>query len=197
MGIETSHAQGPDVPPVRDITVVDLLRAAADAVPDRSALIAGVADPAARREWTYRELLEEARRVARALRSRFEPGERVAVWAHNVPEWVLLEYGCALAGVVLVTVNPAFRESEARFVLAQSRSAGIFVVPELRGNPMHAVALELQAELPELREVVSFVFRRSSFFLSFRRLDFGGGASPSEAFSRVGARSFISCSIFA
>ena len=154
MGIETSYTVGPDAPPVRDITVGDLLREAAEAAPDRVALIAGVADRSARREWTYRELLDESVRVARALASRFEPGERVAVWAHNVPEWILIEYGCALAGVVLVTVNPAFRESEARYVLTQSRAAAVFAVPEFRGNPMLAAARALQPDCPELREVL-------------------------------------------
>ena len=38
--------------------------------------------------------------------ARFSPGERVTVWAPNLPEWVLLEFGAARAGVVLVTVNP-------------------------------------------------------------------------------------------
>ena len=73
--------------------------------------------------------------MARAVRGHFEPGERIAVWAQNIPEWVMLEFGCAMAGVVLVTVNPAFRAHEVKYVLTQSRSAGLFVVPEHRGNP--------------------------------------------------------------
>jgi fatty-acyl-CoA synthase len=59
----------------------------------------GVHHPAARRRWSYAELLVEAEQVANALLARFEPGERVAVWANNLPEWVLLEFGAALAGV--------------------------------------------------------------------------------------------------
>ena len=48
-----SYAKGPDVPPVRELTLGGALRDAAAAAPDRPALIAGVADPAARRTWTY------------------------------------------------------------------------------------------------------------------------------------------------
>ena len=113
-------------------------------------------DPAARRRWTYAELLTDSERVARALLARFRPGERVAVWAPNIPEWVLLEFGAALAGIVLVTVNPAFRRREVAYVLAQSRSAGLFYFDEFRGNPMAATVAELRPELPELREAVSF-----------------------------------------
>lgn len=124
MALTLSHTRGPSEPPLRDLTLGDLLAWAAETTPDRIALIAGVADPAARRQWTYAQLHAEALRTARALRAHFEPGERVAVWAQNLPEWVMLEFGAALAGVVLVTVNPAFRAQELEYVLKQSRSAG-------------------------------------------------------------------------
>jgi len=84
-------------------------------------LIAGVADPALRRSWTYAELYREALRTARALLTRFKPGERIAVWAQNIPEWVMLEFGAGMAGMVLVTVNPGFRAKEVEYVLKQSR----------------------------------------------------------------------------
>src|SRR5204862_1187838 len=94
--------------------------------------------------------------VARALLNRFDPGEHVAVWAPNIPEWVILELGAALAGVVLVTVNPAYRPAELAYVLRQSRAAGLFLVPEFRGNPMAASLASVRPELGDLREVVPF-----------------------------------------
>ncbi len=156
MPLTTSHTIGPSEPAVRDITLGELLHDAADADPDRIALIEGIPDAAARRQWTYAELRDEAVRTARALATRFDKGDRVAVWAHNIPEWMILELGCALAGVVLVTVNPAYQRHELAYVLQQSRSVGLFVVPGFRGNPMLSVAEELQPECPELREIVNF-----------------------------------------
>jgi fatty-acyl-CoA synthase len=156
MPLTLSHAAGPTEPPLRDITLGQLLAWAAETTPDRLALIAGVPDPAARRQWTYAELYQQAQRTAKALRAHFEPGERVAVWAPNLPEWVMLEFGCALAGVVLVTVNPAFRAQELEYVLKQSRSAGIFVVESFRGNPMLATVQQVAPNCPELREVIRF-----------------------------------------
>ncbi len=137
-----------------DMTVGGMLAEAAAVAGDRTALVEGIPDPGARRRWTYAELLSASEDVARALLSRFEPGERVAVWAPNVAEWVLLEFGCALAGVVMVTVNPALRGNEVSYILAQSRSAGIFVMDEFRGNPMLATIGDIQADLPELREII-------------------------------------------
>ena len=152
--LHLSHALGPAEPPVRELTLGDLLAWAAETVPERLALVTGTADPADARRWTYAELYQQAQRTARALSTRFQPGERVAVWAPNRPEWLMLEFGAAMAGLVLVTVNPGFRSQELDFVLKQSRAAGIFVVPGFRGNPMLETVRSLQAGCPELREII-------------------------------------------
>ena len=68
----------------------------------------------------------------------------------------MVEFGAAMAGVVLVTVNPAFQPEEVKYVLTQSRSAGIFVLPEFRGNPMLASVESVQPDCPELREIIRF-----------------------------------------
>jgi fatty-acyl-CoA synthase len=141
--------------PVLETTVGGVLRTAAEAGPDMLAMVAGVPDPNGRRRWTYAELLTEAEQAARALTARFAPGERVAVWAPNLPEWVILEYGAALAGLVLVTVNPALRPAELAYVLNQSGAAGIFLVPEFR-SPMAEFLAEVRPAVPALREVVLF-----------------------------------------
>jgi long-chain acyl-CoA synthetase len=69
-------------------TVGDVLRAAAAGAPDLTALVAGRTDPAVRGSWTYADLLAEAEHAARALLEIVSPGERIAVWAPKVPEWV-------------------------------------------------------------------------------------------------------------
>ena len=83
---------------VRETTVGAILRAAAEQAGSTMALVEGSPEPTARRRWSYAELLAEAEQTARALLARFEPGERVAVWANNIPEWALLEFGAAFAG---------------------------------------------------------------------------------------------------
>jgi acyl-CoA synthetase (AMP-forming)/AMP-acid ligase II len=156
MTLTESYVAGPAAPAVRDITLGQLLEQAAKSAPDRIALIAGVADPSQRRQWTYSELYAEAQRTARALLCRFKPGERIAVWAQNLPEWIMLEFGAGLAGMVLVTVNPGFRANEVEYVLKQSRSAGVFVVNSFRGNPMLETVREVAPRCPELREIICF-----------------------------------------
>jgi fatty-acyl-CoA synthase len=156
MSQSESYSSGPLEPAVREITMGALLREAAQQRPQRIGLITAADDPSSRRQWTYAEMYTEAELVARALLSRFEPGDRVAVWAPNLPEWVLLQFGSALAGVVLVTVNPAYQAEELAYVLKQSRSAGIFLTSEFRGNRMLGHLEQIRGECPELREVVLF-----------------------------------------
>ena len=152
MTLTKSHVAGPLTPAVREMTFGDLLRKAAESAPDRLALIAGVPDPKLRRQWTYAQFYREAQRTARALLSRFKPGERIAVWAQNIPEWMMLEFGAGMAGMVLVTVNPAFRAREVEYVLKQSRSAGVFVVDGFRGNPMLETVQAVAPNCSELRK---------------------------------------------
>ncbi|MCB1746379.1 MAG: AMP-binding protein [Gammaproteobacteria bacterium] len=119
-----------------------ILRAAAAAWPDAVALIDADGPPGARRRWTYAELHAAAERTARALGARFAPGDHVAVWAANSPEWVILQFGLALAGLVMVTVNPASRVAELGYVLRQSRARGVFHQRHYRGLDMAAAIAE-------------------------------------------------------
>jgi acyl-CoA synthetase (AMP-forming)/AMP-acid ligase II len=142
-------------PPLRpDLTVGGLLREVAAAVPERLALVEGTPDPASRRRWTYAQLLADAERCARVLLGRFQVGERIAIWAPNSAEWLIVEYGAALAGLTLVTVNPSLQPAELAYVLTQSEASGMLLVPEARGNPLASHLDRVRGELPGLREVL-------------------------------------------
>jgi fatty-acyl-CoA synthase len=140
---------------VRDITVCETLYHAAATVPGRLALVDCGPDPAARRQWTYAEFVAAAEQAARALLARFSPGDRIAIWAPNSAEWVILQQGISLAGMVLVALNPAYRTREMGFVLRQSGAAGLFCVDTYRGFDTLAMAQAIAPGLPELREIVS------------------------------------------
>ncbi len=149
-----SHFPAQHDDPVRDTTVGGILREAAEDRPDAEALVEARADGSIGRRWTYRELFNDAGRLADALLTRYAPGERIAIWAPNAPEWVLLEFAAGLAGVTLVTVNPAYQAKELAYVLQQSRSVGLCLVREFRGNPMLDIARAVCTDLPVVREIV-------------------------------------------
>src|SRR5829696_5470304 len=149
---------------VEGLTVGGLLDLVAERRPEDDALVY----PDRGLRYTYREFKEVVEECARALMALgLEKGDHVAVWGQNVPEWVILQFATGKVGAVLVTVNPAYRASELKYVLDQSDSAVLFLtggvkgadfveilgqaVPELAG----AAGGELSvAELPHLRHVV-------------------------------------------
>jgi fatty-acyl-CoA synthase len=118
-----SQSRGPDVP-LLDLTISQALDRASSLHPDRDALI--VRHQSARLTW--RQLDHAATGVAAGLSALgLAPGDRIGIWAVNCLEWVLLQYGAARAGIVLVNVNPAYRSHELRFVLRKSRIRALFL----------------------------------------------------------------------
>jgi fatty-acyl-CoA synthase len=137
--------------PVRESTVGSILREAAARAGSSPAVAAWGMRAGERRVWSYAELLRAAEHTARALLTHFAPGEHIAVYAQNSAEWLLLELGAGLAGLVLVTVNPAYRAKELEYVLGQSRSIGVFHTRHFRGNPLEQWVEEARQGLPQLR----------------------------------------------
>lgn len=150
----SSWSVGEQTTAIIEGTIGDALRRAAALHGDAIALIEGHADLAQRRRWTFQDLSSDAHTVARALLRDFNPGDHVAIWASNGPEWILIELGAALAGLVLVTVNPAYLEHELAHVLKQSRARGIIVQDEYRGRDLHAVFDRIRHELPDCSTVI-------------------------------------------
>ena len=70
-------------------------------------------------------------------------GEHVAVWATNVPEWVLLQFATARIGAVLVNINPAYRPFELQYVLRQSDAVASFLVDQFKSSDYFAMLAEV------------------------------------------------------
>ncbi|MBL6751378.1 MAG: AMP-binding protein [Nevskia sp.] len=115
------------------------------------------------RTWTYAQLYADSRRLAHALASRHRPGERVAIWAPTIPEWSLFQHAAALAGLVLVTVNPSFQARELKFVLEQSGSSALYVTQSYRGNPLAEIAAAVCGEVPAVRHLIDLLDRAALY----------------------------------
>lgn len=115
----------PAFSPIRDVPVGRLLTRLADALPRQEA----VACHQRNLRWTFSELEQEARLVARGLMAAgVARGDRVAVWATNVPEWVVLQFALAKTGAILVTVNTSLRAREIEYLLRQSEASTLITI---------------------------------------------------------------------
>jgi acyl-CoA synthetase (AMP-forming)/AMP-acid ligase II len=84
---------------------------------------------------SFRELLAATDRAGRAfLAAGIRPGDRVAVWAPNIGEWVIAATGLQAAGGVLVPLNTRFKGTEAGYVLRKSRARALCTVSGFLGN---------------------------------------------------------------
>ncbi|WP_297670845.1 AMP-binding protein [uncultured Desulfovibrio sp.] len=116
---------------------------------------------------TWREFGELVDTFARGLMALgVQKGEKVAVWATNVPYWVALQFATAKIGAVLLTVNTNYREHELRYLLTQSECENIFLIDRMRDHDyletLYRIAPELRTQsrgqfccksLPHLKRV--------------------------------------------
>ncbi|HVX15673.1 MAG TPA: AMP-binding protein [Pirellulales bacterium] len=97
---------------------------------------------------TYRQLSEKVDEAARGLLALgLTRGDHVALWATNVPQWVILQLATARVGIVLVTINPAYRAFELRYVLAQCDAKALFLVDRFKSSDYFAMLNEVCPEL--------------------------------------------------
>jgi len=129
----------------RDVRVGELLTLLARDYPQNDALI--YPDRGLRYDFSQLEWL--ARQIARGLlKLGIRRGDRVVLWAPNIPEWVVLQFALAKIGAILVTANTALRENEIEYLLKQSEATTVITVAGFRDlNYIEA----LSNIIPELR----------------------------------------------
>src|ERR671916_1654710 len=109
---------------IEGLTVGGLLDLVTERRPEDDALV--YVDRGLR--YSYAEFNEVVERCARGLMALgLKKGDHVAVWGQNVPEWVTLQFATGKTGTVLVTINPAYKATELKYVLEQSDAAALFL----------------------------------------------------------------------
>jgi fatty-acyl-CoA synthase len=181
--------------PYRDTTIGALLTALARDFPDREALV--YVDRGLR--YTFGQLESAARQYAKGFLQRgIQTGERVALWATNVPQWIILQFALAKIGAILVTVNTALRAPELEYLLTQSESCALLLIkgfkdldyvdtlyqilPSLRQAGAGRVHSE---KLPHLRHVLFIGGEAPHGMMALSEIfRWGGGGSDQELMER-------------
>ena len=78
--------------------------------------------------WSYAEFKDRCDQLASGLMALgIKRGDHIAVWAYNIPEWVLLQFASAKIGAILVTVNTYYKSHELEYLLKHSDATTIFM----------------------------------------------------------------------
>jgi fatty-acyl-CoA synthase len=185
-----SYVSGTSDEPLLGMTIGQALARAADLWPERPALISpshGVA-------WSWRDLRARARNLAAGLLALgLKPGERIGCWSLNRPEWTLTQFAAAEAGLVFVTINPAYRLHELQYALSKVGCAALVTATSFKTSDfigmVNALAPELarsrpgalKAEgLPDLRMVIQ-IGETAAGALAFDEVAAGGDLGALDA----------------
>jgi fatty-acyl-CoA synthase len=107
------------------------------------------------RRYTYAELREATDEFARGLIALgVEHGDRVGIWSTNNVEWVIAQFATPKIGAILVNINPAYRSSEASYVLQQSGVSVLLVQISHKTSNYVEIMREIADALPGLRTIV-------------------------------------------
>ncbi len=89
---------------------------------------------------SYAELLTRSTQAARALISLdVQSGDRVAIWAPNVYEWIVAACGLQAAGAILVPLNTRMKGAEAADILERSGAKVLFCIGDFLGQYVPAL----------------------------------------------------------
>lgn len=130
---------------LRNLTLGQILDETVRKYPDNDAVI--YVDRDFRLTWAeFGDLVDDLAKGLMALG--IKKGEKVAVWANNVPYWVALQFATAKIGAVLLTVNTHYRTHELDYLLNNSESENLVIIGEYRDHDYLSTTYEL---IPELR----------------------------------------------
>ena len=146
-----SYAHGSSATPLLGQTINENLFNTCKKFPEREALISIHQNYTS----TYTQLWQQVEEVSKAfLAIGVQKGDRVALWAPNCYEWVLVQYATARIGAILVNVNPAYRTSELSYVLGQSGTSVIVSAISFKGNSYKAMIEEVKWSCEHLTETI-------------------------------------------
>ena len=185
-----SYVSGASEEPLLGQTIGQALEAARANWGERLALLS----PSHGVSWTWSELRRRARDLAAGLLALgLKRGERIGVWSLNRPEWTLTQFAAAEAGLVFVTINPAYRLHELEYALKKVGCAALVVATRFKTSDfigmVNALAPELaastpgalrSAKLPDLRIVVQ-IGEQAPGTLAFEAVGGLGGAAERAA----------------
>ena len=147
------------------LAVGQILEKGAAQVPDKIAVVDGA------KRVTYGELNSMANALAVSLAEiGFKKGDRIAIYMPNSIELMVAFYAIQKLGIIVVWVNPLYRQNEARFILENSEARAVFMFSDWDGRNFHDDILYLNDGLPDLEFIFAVGHNQGQGVYSFHDL---------------------------
>ena len=186
-----SHVRGATEPPLSNLTIAGLLAQTVSRFGDRPAAVfreQGI-------RWTWAEFAAEVEALAAGLQGLgLVAGDRLGIWSPNRSEWVVAQFATARIGVILVNINPAYRQFELEYALKLAGCRAIISAERLKTSKylemLQALAPELDAcapgalraaRLPALEFVIRLGDEKSAGMLNYGDIVASGRAALAKA----------------
>jgi fatty-acyl-CoA synthase len=193
-----SYVSGISDVPLLGQTIGQALDNAAELWGDREALVSPSQDV----RWSWAELRERADAFAAGLLALgLRRGDRIGIWSLNRAEWAITQFAAARAGLVLVTINPAYRLTELEFALNKVGCAALVTATAFKTSDymglLGALAPELAtatpghleaARLKTLRSVIQIGGPKVAGTIAFEDVPALGGDAERAALAELGGR---------
>ena len=148
-----SYTSGASQYPLLGETIGENLRNTVAKYPQQEALVCVDQNYRA----TYTEFYSQTEQIAKSLVAiGLKKGDRVGIWAPNRAEWTLLQYATARVGMILVNLNPAYKENELEFVLNQAEISAVFASLHFKSSEYKTMLNNVKHNTPTVEHIVIF-----------------------------------------
>ena len=122
---------------------------------------------------TYAQFRDDVDTFARSLIALgVKPGDHVAIWATNIPQWYITFWATVKIGAVLVTVNTAYKIHEIEYLLRQSDTHTLVMIENLKDCDYSGIIREICPELETAEKGKPLHTRRLPFLRNIITVDY-------------------------
>ncbi len=151
--------------------------------------------------WTWAELAEEVDALAAGfLKLGLRKGDRLGIWSPNRYEWLLTQFATARVGIVLVTINPAYRLSEIEYAVNKVGCKALVTAASFKSSDYIGMLQELAPELahcepgslhaatmPEMRIIIRVGRDKTPGMFNFDNIVDTGRDTPASTLDAISA----------
>uniref|UniRef100_A0A3P8VLN0 Medium-chain acyl-CoA ligase ACSF2, mitochondrial n=1 Tax=Cynoglossus semilaevis TaxID=244447 RepID=A0A3P8VLN0_CYNSE len=142
--LTTSYVHGTSSVPLLPLTVGQSLDRTVERWPDREAVVF----PQDGTRKTFAQFQQDVDQAAAGLLALgLKRGDRLGLWGPNNYEWILFQFAMAKAGIVMVSLNPAYQVKEVEFTLKKVQCKAVLCPTHFKSQKFCEMLKEICPEI--------------------------------------------------